>query len=268
MLPLSPEECRFERLARLYGQPALLRLRDARVVVFGVGGVGSFAAEALTRCAIGHLELVDFDNVCITNSNRQLPALCDTVGRPKAEVMAERLSRINPEARIVARCERYDAERSTALLSPQDGGTYDFVLDCIDNLTAKAHLLAACRARALPVVASMGAGGKRDPSRIRVCDLAETRVCRLARELRKILRQHHGLPRDGPMEIPAVYSDEPRSWPRRVDGTQAGDGPRALIDGTAVFVTGAFGLTCAGHVINSLVAGLIEHAEAAEPQNN
>lgn len=263
---------RFDRLARLYGEAGVHRLMATRVVIFGVGGVGSFAAEALARSAVGHIRLVDFDDVCATNVNRQLQATARTVGKPKAALLVERLEQINPEAELEAVQEFYEPAHADALLtSPWAGptGTFDWVLDCIDNLAAKAHLLATCRARGIPVVAAMGAGGKTDPTRVRVADLGRTDVCPLAQKLRKVLRQKYGFPRDRKkMGVIAVYSDEPRRWPTelafdscstancvcpRKDPRHSCD-TRNLIDGTAGFVTGTFGLVCAAQVVNA-VAG-------------
>ena len=263
---------RFDRLARLYGEPAVHRLAATRVVIFGVGGVGSFAAEALARSAVGHIRLVDFDDVCATNVNRQLQATARTVGKPKAALLAERLAEINPEASLEAVQEFYDPAHADALLtSPWPGptSTFDWVLDCIDNLSAKAHLIATCRERGIPVVAAMGAGGKTDPTRIRVADLGRTDVCPLAHQLRKVLRQKYGFPRERrKMGVIAVFSDEPRRWPQelafdacstvncvcpRKDPRHSCD-TRNLVDGTAGFVTGAFGLVCAAQVVNAVTA--------------
>ena len=275
---------RFDRLGRLYGDGAVERLMSARVVVFGLGGVGGFAAEALARSAVGRLMLVDFDDVCITNTNRQLQALATTIGKSKAHLLAERLRAVNPQGKVEASVEFYDAEHSEALLtSPWPGPTpsFDFVVDCIDNLTAKAHLLATCRRLGIPVVSSMGAGGKTDPTRVRLADLARTDVCRLAQQLRKMLRQKHAFPREGKrMGVMAVYSDEPRRWPRELtyDGGQGfrcvcpkrdprhNCNQRNLIDGTAAFVTGAFGLACAAHVVNTLVDEIAQGSAPAEPR--
>lgn len=285
---------RFDRLGRLYGDGAVARLMSTRVVVIGLGGVGSFAAEALARSALGHVLLVDFDDVCVTNTNRQLQALSGNVGKPKAWVLRDRLRLINPQAKIEAKRAFYNAERSDELLTVGEewGGaepgraSWDFVVDCIDNLTAKAHLLATCRARAIPVVSSMGAAGKLDPTRLRVADLADTYVDPLARELRKILRTKHGLPKSGAMGVHAVYSAERRAWPKQLtydggkgfvcacpsgddvvqdvrDNSHACD-ERNLIDGTAVFVTGAFGLACASVVVNSLTTSLRASAAPAK----
>jgi tRNA A37 threonylcarbamoyladenosine dehydratase len=273
---------RFDRLGRLYGDGAVARLMAHRVLVIGLGGVGSFAAEALARSAVGHVTLVDFDDVCITNSNRQLQALHGNVGKPKAWILRDRLRLINPQARIDAKRAFYNAARADEMLMPPGGRAWSFVVDCIDNLTAKAHLLAECRKRSIPVVSSMGAAGKLDPTRIRIADLADTVVDPLAREMRKILRTKYAFPSEGPMGITAVSSNEKRQWPKELTYDQGGGfacvcpkgdalvedvranhhscDDKTLIDGTAVFVTGAFGLACAAHVVNSLTADLMATA--------
>lgn len=255
---------RFDRIGRLYGDPAMERLFSSHVVVIGLGGVGSFAAESLCRSGVGRLTLIDFDLVCVTNVNRQLQAMRGTVGKPKATVLAERLRLINPEAEIKAVPLFYEARLADKLLRGAD-----FVVDAIDNLTAKAHLLATCRAQGIPVVCSTGASGRTDPTAIRTCDLADTKVDPLAHALRKILRQKHGLPRTGPLGIPAVFSAEPMRDPVELTYDK-GEGfhcvcpngendhhsceERHVIWGTASFVTGAFGLTCASVVVRALVA--------------
>lgn len=271
---------RFDRLGRLYGDDAVRTLMDTRVVVFGLGGVGSFAAEALARSAIGHLMLVDFDDVCVTNANRQLQALKGNIGKPKADVLRDRLRLVNPQANIESARAFYKAERADELLAPPWPGRdrFDFVVDCIDNITAKTHLLATCKERGIPVVSSMGAAGKMDPTRLKVADLAQTQVCRMAKDVRQILRKKHGLPDKGEMGIRCVYSDEPRSWPKELtyDGgkgfkcvcpnrsSEHGCDSRQLIDGTAVFVTGAFGLACASVVVNALTEALRDEAPPAK----
>lgn len=282
---------RFDRLGRLYGDGAVAHLMAQSVVVVGLGGVGSFAAEALARSAVGKLMLVDFDDVCITNSNRQLQALHGHVGKPKAWILRDRLRLINPQATVEAKRAFYNSARADDVLTPPAGwaganeGQWSFVVDCIDNLTAKAHLLAECKKRGIPVVSSMGAAGKLDPTRIRINDLADTVVDPLAREMRKILRTKYGFAGEGPMGIAAVSSDEHRQWPKEltydkgegfscvcpkgddvVEDVRANNhscDERTLIDGTAVFVTGAFGLACASHVVNTLTAPLMKSAPLA-----
>jgi tRNA A37 threonylcarbamoyladenosine dehydratase len=257
---------RFDRAARLFSEPGLHRLMQARVLVIGVGGVGSFAAEALARSGVGQLELIDFDKVCVTNTNRQLHAMKGTVGRRKVEVMAERLSLVHPTSKVSAIAQFYNKDSSAELLS----GHIDFVVDAIDNLTAKAHLLATCLERNIPVVSSMGAAARLDPTAIRVEDLSETSKDPFARALRKILRDNHGvqIERGAPVGIHAVFSlEEPRApsplaydegtgfrcvCPGGKNGLHDCD-RRARIDGTAAFVTGSFGLTAASVVVRRLI---------------
>ncbi len=269
--PAHKTHRRFDRAARLFTEPGLHRLMSARVVVFGMGGVGSFAAEALARSAVGTLVLVDFDDVCVTNTNRQLHAMKGNVGKPKAEIMAERLRLISPTSRIEPVLEFYEASKTDAHLGDAFGGPIDFVVDAIDSITAKAHLLSQCLARGIPVVSSMGAAGRLDPTRVRVADLADTEGCGLARDVRVILRKQYGLTvdRGTATGITAVFSDEQQAVPAPIsyddgqgfvcvcpnkdNGVYTCD-KRARIDGSASFVTGTFGLTAASVVVRRLTA--------------
>jgi tRNA threonylcarbamoyladenosine dehydratase len=254
---------RFDRIGRLVGDAGMERLLHAHVMVVGLGGVGSFAVEALARSGIGRLTLVDFDRVCVTNSNRQLQAVQGAIAKPKATVLAERVKLINPQAQPDPRSVFYSERTSDELLALQP----DFVVDAIDNVTAKCHLLAACKRRGLPVVSSTGASGRMDPTQIRVVDLSETKVDKLADAVRRTLRQKYVFPAKGPFGIPSVYSEEPAAEPfdLHYDG---GEGfrcvcpggkndlhsceDRRVIYGTAGFVTGAFGLACASVVVRKL----------------
>jgi tRNA A37 threonylcarbamoyladenosine dehydratase len=257
---------RFDRAARLFTEPGLGRLMGAHVVVFGMGGVGSFSAEALSRSALGKLTLVDFDEVCVTNVNRQLHALKGNVGRRKVDVMAERLRLIHPAGEVTPVARFYNEESSDELLS----GQIDYVVDAIDNLTAKAHLIARCLARGLPLVSSMGAAARLDPTRVRTADLCETHRDPLARNVRKLLRERHGIevhPKR-PLGVTAVFSDEAPIDPSAV-GYDQGQGfrcvcpngdnglhsceKRSRIEGSAAFVTGTFGLACASVVVRTLI---------------
>lgn len=256
---------RFDRAARLFGEPGMHRLMAARVVVFGVGGVGSFAAEALARSGVGELALVDFDKVCVTNTNRQLHTMKGTIGKSKVEVMAERLRLVHPTGEVAAVSRFYDAEAADELLA----GRIDYAIDAIDNMTAKAHLLATCLERGIPVVSSMGAAARLDPTQIVVKDLVETERDPFARVLRKLLRRQHGLTldRDVPVGIPAVFSTEEPLEPLPL-AYDDGEGFRCVcpggknglndcdrgsrIDGSASFVTGAFGLAAASVVVRAL----------------
>jgi tRNA A37 threonylcarbamoyladenosine dehydratase len=257
---------RFDRIARLVGDQAMSRLFGAHVMVVGLGGVGSFAVEALARSGVGTLSLVDFDRVCVTNTNRQLQALAGAVARPKAATLAERVAQINPQAVARPLAVFYSERTSAALLDQRP----DFVVDAIDNIKAKCHLLAACRTRGLPVVSSMGAAGRIDPTRIRTADLGATRVDPFAMAVRHVLRKKFGFPSAGAFAIPAVYSEERPAEPRPL-GYDGEDGfrcvcpggtndvhsceERRVIYGTAGFVTGAFGLACASVVVRALSEG-------------
>jgi tRNA threonylcarbamoyladenosine dehydratase len=257
---------RFDRAARLFSEPGLHRLMASRVLVIGVGGVGSFAAEALARSGVGCLTLIDFDKVCVTNTNRQLHAMKGTVGRRKVEVMAERLRLVHPTGTVEAVERFYNSESSAELLD----GQVDFVVDAIDNLTAKAHLVAACLARGIPLVSSMGAAARFDPTAIRVDDLSNTRKDPFARALRRILSKEHGIEAVSghPIGVDAVFSVEEPTAPSPLS-YDAGVGfqcvcpggknglndcdRKARIDGTASFVTGSFGLTAASVVVRRLI---------------
>jgi len=271
---------RFDRFARLVGDEAASALGRARVVVVGCGGVGSFAAEALARCAVGTIVLVDFDLVCVTNTNRQLHAMRGTIGRPKVEIMAERLRLIHPTATIEAVVEFYNADSSERLLSP----TPDYVVDAIDNLTAKAHLLATCRRRNIPVVSAMGAAARIDPTRVRVDDLARTHHDPFAHHLREILRDKHDwhFKPSRPTGIAAVFTDERPIAPTELAYDAATDGfrcvcpqgendlhtceKRARIDGSAAFVTGTFGMVCASVVVRELTGdSVIDRSSVHDP---
>lgn len=258
---------RFDRAARLFSEPGLHRLMNARVVIFGQGGVGSFAAEALARSAVGRLRIVDFDEVCVTNTNRQLHALKGTIGERKVDVMAERLRRIHPTGEVEAVAAFYNPETSDELLA----GDIDYVIDAIDNVTAKVHLIARCLERGLPIVSSMGAAARMDPTRVTVADLAQTHTDPLARHVRKLLRQHQGVAVDEkkPLGVQAVFSTEEPIAPTEVhydrgqgfrcvcpngdNGLHTCD-KRSRIEGSASFVVGAFGLTCASVVVRDLIA--------------
>ncbi|BCS52405.1 ThiF family adenylyltransferase [Geobacter sp. SVR] len=249
---------RFSRSELLIGRSGLDILRDKRVMICGVGGVGSYAAEALGRAGVGHITLVDFDDVCLTNINRQLHALTSTVGQPKVEVMARRLADINPKADIMPVKAFFSAENAEELLAPRP----DYVLDAIDHFTAKSALITTCIRRDIPVISSMGAANKLDPTKIHVADISATHNCRMARSMRKILRQA-GIA--GGVQV--VYSTEehreldPASssacgadciCPNREDQVFRCEHRRVIL-GTISYIPSIFGLTMAGVVINHLL---------------
>jgi tRNA A37 threonylcarbamoyladenosine dehydratase len=264
---LPRHQRRFDRTARLLGDRGMTRLQEAHVVVFGVGGVGSFAIESLARSGVGRLTLVDFDDICVTNSNRQLHTLKDTYGRGKTSVMAERCRLINPRIEVITHEAFYEAKTSEQLLPPGEGP--DFVVDAIDNITAKCHLLDTLRGRGIPVVTSMGAAARMDPTQIRVADIKDTYNDPFARDIRSILRRSYGWDLSAAAGIPAVFSIERPHAPtalyydRSSGGFQCVCPPkeerghscddRVQVEGSLGFVTGAFGLACAAVVVNRLI---------------
>ena len=235
------QDQRFERLERLVGTTGLQQLKTSSVAVFGIGGVGGYAVEALVRGGVGKLTLVDFDTVAVTNINRQIQALDKTIGQDKVTVMAKRCREINPQVEIVSHPEAYTAESSAKLL----GFEFDYVLDCIDNITAKIHLLKTCHELGLPVVSAMGAANKLDPTLIEVADISATQKCRLARTMRKELRQL-GIAKG----IKVVYSTEEF---RPLTGEDAED--RQPVLGSISYLPPLFGLTMVGVVLQTLIGG-------------
>jgi tRNA threonylcarbamoyladenosine dehydratase len=255
---------RFSGLGRLFGSGAVLRLHAAHVCVVGVGGVGSWVVEALARSGIGALTFVDADDVCVTNTNRQLPALADTVGRPKVAVLAERVRSISPDCRVVPVADFYTPSNARELLAEP----FDFVVDAVDRRSTKAHLVHACRELGRSVLVCGAAGGRRDPGQVRVSDLGLAGRDELLRQVRRKLRTEYGWERGRgtqptSMGVPCVYSPESPIFPWR-DGScrlapEAGGSLRmdcASGIGAAAFVTGAFGFLAAGEVVRRLAVGL------------
>lgn len=255
---------RFDRMGRLVGDQAMQKMFQTHVMIVGVGGVGSMAAESLARSGIGRITLVDFDEICITNTNRQLHTLQGLIGRKKAVVMAERLRKINPQADIREIPLFYNAENAAAIFSERP----DFVLDAIDNLTAKAHLIDFCRRENLRLISAVGAGSRLDPLAVRLADLSETHTDPLAHQLRKTLRSKYDFPADGPWGIPTVFSQEVPREPITLSYDKGGDfqcvcpqgqndfhscDRRNVIHGTASFVTAQFGLIQAATVVREIV---------------
>jgi tRNA A37 threonylcarbamoyladenosine dehydratase len=257
---MSDFETRFDGIARLYGRGGLAKLRAAHVCVVGIGGVGTWAAEALARSGVGALTLVDLDEVCASNVNRQLHALTGTIGRAKVEVMAERIRAINPDCRVTAEQQFFTGETSAGLLATP----FDVMLDAIDGATNKVRLLVDCRQRGLAVVACGAAGGRRDGTLVRTADLARVSHDRLLGEVRKKLRKEFQFPADGTdMGVACVFSVEAPVF-AQPDGsvcgnrTVAADGTRLNCNGglgSATFVTGAFGFAAAGLVVRRIAAG-------------
>lgn len=231
-------EIRTQRTALLLGREPVARLQDAHVAVFGVGGVGSFAAEALARAGVGTLTLVDDDCVSESNINRQLIALGSTVGKPKTEVMAERIRDINPEAAVLCRREFFSEENAVSF----DFSSFDYVIDAIDSVSSKVELICCCQSAGTPIISCMGAGNKLDPTRFTVTDLSKTDTCPLARVLRQRLRKR------GITHLPVVYSTEPPRTPLET----IAEGGRLQLPGSVPFVPPVAGMIAAGVVLRAL----------------
>lgn len=248
---------RFGGIARLYGLEGLRCFSEAHVAVIGIGGVGTWVAESLARSGVGTLTLVDLDDICLTNTNRQAHALADTIGKPKTAVMAERLRAINPEIVVHELAAFYGESTAEAIFAHP----FSVVVDAIDSVKQKAHLLATARARKVPIVTVGGAGGRVDPTRIQIADLSQSRGDRLLMLVRKKLRTQYRFPREGKgkFRIPCVYSDEPPRFPW-ADGsictTREPDMPGGLnCDvglGSVTHVAASMGLFAAGEVLKSL----------------
>lgn len=244
---------RFGGIARLYGDEALVRLGRATATVVGVGGVGSWAAEALARSGIGRLRLVDLDHVAESNINRQVHALEDTLGMAKVEAMARRLAGIDGQLQVDAVDEFLDEANAATLVAGSD-----FVVDAIDQVRAKVAMVLACRTLDIPLVMAGGAGGKRDPARIQVADLARTVQDPLLARVRSKLRRDHGYPRDPKRRfgIDAVYSSEPvASPPGACDAPGGVAGLSCAGYGSSVAVTASFGLQAAARVLEVIARG-------------
>ncbi|MHC1719687.1 MAG: ThiF family adenylyltransferase [Clostridiaceae bacterium] len=231
------EEHSTSRIELLIGKEAMQKLKESRVAVMGIGGVGSFAAEALARAGIGSLILVDCDTVAISNLNRQIIADHTTLGRYKVEVMAERISRINPDCRVTAH-KTYISEETIEKLISLD---VDYVIDAIDTITSKIALVLWCQEKGIRLISSMGTGNKMDPTRFEVADIYKTRVCPLAKVMRRELK------RRGVEGLKVLYSTEE---PIRLQAEQT---ERKQTPGSMPFVPPVAGMIIAGEVIKDLI---------------
>jgi tRNA threonylcarbamoyladenosine dehydratase len=252
-------ERRFGGIGRLYGTEGAYRIRRAHVCVVGLGGVGSWGVEALARSGIGALTQVDLDDVCISNVNRQLHALDGELGKPKVEVMARRVRAINPDCVVHPMQAFFLKSNAQEILE----AGFDYVLDAFDSPSRKCALIAQCRERAIPVITSGAAAGRRDPTAVEVVDLAFSSHDRLLQEVRSMLRTRHGFPRGKhPFGVECVLSRERVVYPREDGLVCAAPGTEQdlRIDcdtgfGTASFVTGTYGFVAAGRIIHGIGEG-------------
>ncbi|WP_035053883.1 tRNA cyclic N6-threonylcarbamoyladenosine(37) synthase TcdA [Andreprevotia chitinilytica] len=258
-------ERRFGGIARLYGRDALERFRTAHVCIIGVGGVGSWSAEALARSGVGKITLIDLDDVCVSNTNRQLPAMVGNYGRTKVVVLRHRILGINPD------CEVHAIEDFVVVENLDDylGRGFDYVIDAIDSVKTKAAIIAWCRRHKVKLITTGGAGGQTDPTQIKVDDLTRTIQDPLASKVRALLRREYGFPKgDKKFGIECVYSTEPLVYPQP-DGSvcaqkppHMGEGGEGAVRldceggfGASVAVTGSFGFAAVARVLRKLASG-------------
>lgn len=260
---------RFGGIARLYGVQGLQRLQQAHIAVVGMGGVGSWAAEALARSGVGEISLFDLDDICVTNTNRQLHTLIDTVGQMKVEVIAQRLRQINPHL-IVHEVNDFVTEDNLAECLHDN---LDFVVDSIDSVNAKAALIAWCKRRKISLVTTGGAGGQIDPTKITLADLNKTYHDPLAARVRAKLKKEYNFTRkpNKNFAVPCVFSAEQQRYPQP-DGEVCFDksfvGQGVKLDcasgfGAAMTVTATFGMVAASRAIERVVAGARRPSESA-----
>lgn len=251
---------RFSGIARLYGQPALKVFSQSHLCVIGIGGVGSWAAEALARTGIQQITLIDMDDVCVTNSNRQIHALRRHVGQAKTEVMAQRILDINPECQVHCIDDFLTPDNVAALIDTR----FDYVIDAIDSTRPKAALIAHCRRNKIPLLVTGGAGGQIDPSQIRVADLAKTIQDPLLAKVRERLKSHFNITKNskGKLGIDCVFSTEALVYPQP-DGSvcssrSTAEGPKRMDCsagfGSVTMVTASFGFIAVSHVLKKMLA--------------
>ena len=228
---------KFVRTGLLLGESGLHKLETSRIILFGVGGVGGYVAEALARSGVGHIALVDKDVVSESNINRQIIATTKTIGRAKTEVMQERIAQINPDAVV----EVYNCFYLPDTAEQFDFTKYDYVVDAVDNVTAKIELVLRAKEAGTPIIASMGAGNKLEPARFEVADIYQTSVCPLAKVMRRELKKR------GVKKLKVVYSKE-----EPIKNDAPGEDGRRSTPGSVAFVPSVAGLIIAGEVIRDL----------------
>ena len=260
---------RFGGIARLYGERALERFRAAHVCVVGVGGVGSWIVEALARSAVGRLTLIDLDNVAESNINRQIQALSTTIGMPKIEALKQRIALINPYCEVELVEDFIDPDNIPQMIGSTraDTSRFDYVVDAIDSVKAKAALIAYCSEHAIPLVVIGGAGGQIDPTKIEVRDLARTEQEPLLKKVKKVLRARYGFAKGekNKYHIDAVFSMEPLRYPEAGDACAIDPNSITGLNcagfGSSMVVTATFGMVAAGHMLRKMA----EEANAAVP---
>jgi len=257
---MNQQQLRFGGVERLYGVDAYSAIRNAHICVVGIGGVGSWVAEALARSGVGKITLIDMDDVAETNLNRQLVALGSTINEPKVEVMARRIADINPQCQCHV-IEEFVGQSNLEACLDRD---YDYVIDACDSIKAKAMMIAWCKRRRLPIITIGGAGGQRDPSQVKIVDLAMTKTDPLAAKLRSTLRSQYGFSKNlkSRFRIECVCSTEQLSYPQpdgSVDWAKSANVAGAKMDcsrgfGAVSFVTGSFAFIAVARVLDKIIA--------------
>lgn len=243
----------FSRTEMLIGTEGLQKLRESTVAVFGVGGVGTFVIEGLIRSGLGKIILVDDDDICLTNINRQIHATRETVGKPKVEVMKDRILSINPKAQVIIYKELYNSDSADRLLSDE----YSYVVDAIDMVSSKIDLIERCKKRNIPVISSMGAGNKLNPAMFEVADIYDTSMCPLAKVMRKELRNR------GVKDLKVIYSKEKPIKPIDLENNCINNCictnkdrtcvEKRQIPGSVAFVPSVVGFIIASEVVKDIV---------------
>jgi len=265
---MSDYSLRFGGIARLYGLNGAKILENSHFCIIGIGGVGSWAAEALARNGVGNITLIDLDDICITNVNRQIHALSETIGESKVDVMCERIKQINPDCRVNIIEDFITVENLTSLLSKD----YDYVIDAIDSVDIKTRLIAYCKRKKLPIITIGGAGGQVDPSKIAITDLSKTYQDPLLAKVKNQLRREFNFPRADltkaskrKFSIDAVFSTEQLRYPTELDGvclakpdvTEGNNKPMRLDCsggfGATTHVTATFAFFAVGRAIDKLL---------------
>ncbi len=235
----------FSRSEMLIGEEGLRKLKDSTVAVFGIGGVGSYTVEGLARSGVGKLVLIDHDDVCVSNINRQIHATSKTVGKSKAELMRDRILEINPNLEVVAYKEMYTADTAAKLLSKE----YDYVVDAIDMVTSKLDLICRCKELGIKVISAMGAANKLDPTKLEVTDIYKTSMCPLAKVMRSELKKRRI------KNLKVVYSKEQPIKPDQNLVNGGAGAARRQTPGSMVFVTAVSGFIISAEVVRDIING-------------
>ncbi|XKM13746.1 tRNA cyclic N6-threonylcarbamoyladenosine(37) synthase TcdA [Orbaceae bacterium ac157xtp] len=253
---------RFSGIARLYGEQALFRFSQAHICVIGIGGVGSWAAEALARSGIGQITLIDMDDICVTNTNRQIHALKQNVGKAKTDVIAERIVQINPECKVNVIDDFINKDNMCDYLGTKNIPKYNYIIDAIDQVREKAAVVAYCKRNKLKLITVGGAGGQKNPTKIQIADIAKTVQDPLVAKLRERLKNEFKLTKDskGKYGVPCVYSTEQLTYPAKegkvcANKSQA-EGPKKMDCssgfGAITTVTATFGFVAVSYILDRL----------------